>query len=168
MLNTIIIEDERPSRESLLQALSRVSADVNLLATITSVQEGISYLSEPRNADIIFSDVQLPDGLSFEIFRHCIVDAPVIFVTAYDEFMLNAFEYNGIDYLLKPVDEKELDKALKKYNMLQHHFASKANDINKLINPFLQTKKTRLVVKKGIESIALPFDDIVLFFTENK
>jgi DNA-binding LytR/AlgR family response regulator len=65
MLNTIIIEDERPSRESLLQTLARISADVNLLATITSVQEGISYLGQPRNADIIFSDVQLPDGLSF-------------------------------------------------------------------------------------------------------
>lgn len=168
MLNTIIIEDERPSRESLLQTLSRVSADVNLMASITSVQEGISYLGQPRNVDIIFSDIQLPDGLSFEIFRHCVVDSPVIFVTAFDEFMMNAFEYNGIDYLLKPVDEKEMDKALKKYNMLQHHFATKANDLSRLVNPFLQTKKTRLVVKKGIESIALPFDDIVLFFTENK
>jgi two-component system LytT family response regulator len=156
MLNTIIIEDERPSRESLLQALSRVSADVNLMATITSVEEGINYLGQPRDADIIFSDVQLPDGLSFEIFRHCVVNSP-----------LNAFEYNGIDYLLKPVDEKELDKALKKYNMLQHHFAGKT-DISKLVSPFLHPKKTRIVVKKGIESIALPFDDIVLFFTENK
>ena len=167
MLNTIIIEDERPSRESLLQTLSRISADVNLLATITSVQEGISYLGQPRNADIIFSDVQLPDGLSFEIFRHCIVDSPVIFVTAYDEFMMNAFEYNGIDYLLKPVNEHELDKALKKYNMLQHHFAGKT-DISKLVSPLLHPKKTRIVVKRGIESIALPFEDIVLFFTENK
>ena len=167
MLNTIIIEDERPSRESLLQALSRISADVNVMATITSVQEGISYLGQPRDADIIFCDVQLPDGLSFEIFRNCIINSPVIFVTAYDEFMLNAFEYNGIDYLLKPVDEKELDNALKKYNMLQHHFAGKT-DISKLVSPFLQPKKTRIVVKKGIESIALPFEDIVLFFTENK
>jgi DNA-binding LytR/AlgR family response regulator len=168
MLNTIIIEDERPSRESLLQTLSRVSADVNLLASITTVQEGISYLGQPRSVDIIFSDIQLPDGLSFEIFRHCVVDAPVIFVTAFDEFMMNAFEYNGIDYLLKPVDEKEMEKALKKYNMLQHHFSTKAKDLGRLANPFLQSKKTRLVVKKGIESIALPFDDIVLFFTENK
>src|SRR6187402_3401166 len=151
MLNTIIIEDERPSRESLLQTLARISADVNLLATITSVQEGINYLGQPRNADIIFSDIQLPDGLSFEIFRQCVVESPVIFVTAYDEFMMNAFEHNGIDYLLKPVDERELDKSLKKYKMLQHHFAGKFNDINKLVNPFLQPKKTRLVVKKGIE-----------------
>ena len=168
MLNTIIIEDERPSRESLLQTLARIDADVNLLAAITSVQEGISYLSQPRNADIIFSDIQLPDGLSFEIFRNCIVEAPVIFVTAFDEFMMNAFEHNGIDYLLKPVDEKELDKSLRKYKMLQHHFAGKGNDLSKLVNPFLQPKRTRLVVKKGIESISLPYDDIVLFFTENK
>ncbi|HET9747206.1 MAG TPA: LytTR family DNA-binding domain-containing protein [Chitinophagaceae bacterium] len=167
MLNTIIIEDERPSRESLLHALSRISADVNLMATITSVEEGISYLGQSKDADIIFSDVQLPDGLSFEIFRHCVANSPVIFVTAYDEFMLNAFEHNGIDYLLKPVDEKELDKALKKYNMLQHHFAGKT-DIGRLVSPFLQPRKTRIVVKKGIENIALPFEDIVLFFTENK
>src|SRR6478735_5611003 len=168
MLNTIIIVDERPSRESLLQTLARIDADVNLLAAITSVQEGISYLGQPHNADIIFSDIQLPDGLAFEIFRNCVVEAPVIFVTAYDEFMMNAFEHNGIDYLLKPVDEKELDKSLRKYKMLQHHFEGKFNDISKLVNPFLQPKRTRLVVKKGIESIALPYDDIVLFFTENK
>src|SRR5678809_243893 len=105
MLNTIIIEDERPSRESLLQTLARISADVNLLATITSVQEGISYLGQPRNADIIFSDVQLPDGLSFEIFRHCVVEAPVIFVTAYDEFMLNAFEPVSYTHLTLPTSD---------------------------------------------------------------
>lgn len=168
MLNTIIIEDERPSRENLLQTLSRISADVNLIASITSVQEGISFMSQLPQADIIFSDVQLPDGLSFEIFRHCTVYSPVIFVTAYDEFMMNAFECNGIDYLLKPVDEKELTHALQKYKMLQNHFANKSNDLNKFINPFIATKKTRLVVKRGIECIALPFDDIVLFFTENK
>ena len=168
MLNTIIIEDERPSRESLLQTLSRVSADVNLMASITSVQEGISYLSQPRNADIIFSDIQLPDGLSFEIFKHCHVESPIIFVTAYDEFMMNAFEHNGIDYLLKPVDEREMTKALQKYRMLQNHFVAKTNDILKFINPFTPSKKTRLVVKRGIESIALPFEEIVLFFTENK
>src|SRR5678809_1139622 len=117
MLNTIIIEDERPSRESLLQTLARIDADVNLLAAITSVQEGISYPGQPHDADIIFSDIQLPDGLSFEIFRNCVVEAPVIFVTAYDEFMMNAFEHNGIDYLLKPVDEKDLDKSLRKYKI---------------------------------------------------
>lgn len=168
MLNTIIIEDERPSREGLLRALSRVSAEVNLLASITSVDEGIRQLHHFPNADIIFSDIQLPDGLSFEIFKQCNVEVPVIFITAYDEYMLNAFESNGIDYLLKPVDEKELTKALQKYRMLQNHFSTKANDLLKLINPFTAPKKTRLVVKKGIESIALPLEDIVLFFTENK
>lgn len=168
MLNTIIIEDERPSRESLLRTLSRISADVNMLAAITTVQEGINTLSKPVTADIIFSDVQLPDGLSFEIFRNCEVNCPVIFVTAYDEFMLNAFEYNGIDYLLKPVDERELTKALQKYRMLQNHFAGKTNQLMQSFNPFTVPKKTRLVVKRGIENIALSFDDIVLFFTENK
>jgi len=167
MLNTIIIEDERPSRESLLQTLARIDADVNLLAAITSVQEGISYLGQPRNADIIFSDIQLPDGLAFEIFRNCVVDAPVIFVTAYDEFMMNAFEYNGIDYLLKPVDREDLRKALTKYRMLEKHFTDH-HSLKSLLQYVGEHKKKRMIVKKGMENISLRLDDIVLFYTENK
>jgi len=167
MLNTIIIEDERPSRESLLQTLARIDADVNLLAAITSVQEGISYLGQPRNADIIFSDIQLPDGLAFEIFRNCIVEAPVIFVTAYDEFMMNAFEYNGIDYLLKPVDREDLRKALTKYRMLEKHFTDH-HSLKSLLQYVGEHKKKRMIVKKGMENISLRLDDIVLFYTENK
>lgn len=168
MLNAIMIEDEKPALETLMRTLNEVSADVNIIATLKSVKESIDYLSAPNNADIIFSDVQLPDGLSFEIFNHADVKAPVIFITGYDQFMLNAFEYNGIDYLLKPVNKYDLEKALQKYKRLEKHFETNNTAIEKLLDQLKNKKKSRILVRKGIENIPLRLEDIVLFYTENK
>ncbi len=168
MLNIIIIEDERPALNNLINTLSQVPEKVNIQTTLSSVKEGIEYLSGSPQADLILSDVQLTDGLSFEIFRHTNNFIPVIFITGYDEFMLTAFEHNGIDYLLKPVDAKDLSKALQKYKMLQQHFSTPASPIDNLLKYVTQKKKTRLVVRKGLENIALKLEDIVLFYTENK
>ena len=101
--------------------------------------------------------MQLADGLSFDIFRQTGVQSPVIFITGYDDYMMMAFENNGIDYLLKPVDTCDLEKALLKYNKLQEHF-SNTNAIvpvENLLKFVSQRKKTRLLVKKGLENIAL-------------
>jgi DNA-binding LytR/AlgR family response regulator len=168
MLNIIIIEDERPALNNLINTLSQVPERVNIQTTLSSVKEGIEYLSDSPQADLILSDVQLTDGLSFEIFRHTNNFIPVIFITGYDEFMLTAFEHNGIDYLLKPVDAKDLSKALQKYKMLQQHFSTSVSPIDNLLKYVTQKKKTRLVVRKGLENIALKLEDIVLFYTENK
>jgi len=168
MLNTIIIEDERLARENLQYTLTRLDPDIKILAALGSVKESLEFLSTPVHADVIFSDVQLSDGLSFEIFRNARIQAPVVFITGYDEFMMNCLEHNGIDYLLKPVDERDLEKALQKYKMLQHHFASQSPELNNLVAYFGNRKKTRLVVKKGLENIALRLEDIALFYTENK
>lgn len=168
MLNAIIIEDEKPALQSLIEALSQVSAEVQVEAVLSSVAESIDYLSASPEIDIIFSDVQLPDGLSFEIFRATEVKIPVIFITGYDEFMVNAFTFNGIDYLLKPIDKKELDKALVKYQMLEKHFAGHNDTIKNLSKYFASRQKNRMVVRKGLEHIALKMDDIILFYTENK
>src|SRR4051812_43115807 len=108
MINAIIIEDERPALENLVDTLADIADDVQVIARLGSVRESIDYLSQQPAADLIFSDVQLGDGLSFEIFNQSGIRIPVIFITGYDEFMLNAFEYNGIDYLLKPVDSDSL------------------------------------------------------------
>jgi DNA-binding LytR/AlgR family response regulator len=166
MINIIIIEDERPAREDLIRSLQQLE-QINVVAQVTSVKEGIELLSGPVNADIIFSDVQLTDGLSFEIFRNTPVKIPVIFITAYDQFMMNAFEYNGIDYLLKPASDIDLKKALVKYQMLKIHF-SPAASIDKLISYVDRRRKKRLLVKRGVENISLLLEDIVLFYTENK
>jgi len=167
MLNAVIIEDERMAMESLITTLSTVTDDVQITARLSSVKESIEFLSQPSPVDLIFSDVQLSDGLSFEIFNRGNIRVPVIFITGYDEFMLNAFEYNGIDYLLKPVDKESLSKALIKYKMLQKHFTDH-HSLNNLLQYVGNHKRKRMLVKKGMENISLRLDDVVLFYTENK
>src|SRR6516164_5953006 len=105
MINTIIIEDEKLARQGLINALVSIDESVNVIAQLSSVRESVEYFTSAPGADLIFCDVQLEDGLSFEIFTKVEIKTPVIFVTGYDQFVRNAFEYNGIDYLLKPVCE---------------------------------------------------------------
>ena len=168
MLNAIIIEDEKPAMEALVSNLSEVTPKVNIKAQLHTVEESINYFSNDVNADIIFSDVQLSDGLSFDIFSSVPVNIPVIFITGYDEFMLKAFETNGIDYLLKPVDKDLLEKALVKFRNLQQHFSHNQNEIEKLNGYLNQHGKKRVLVKNGNEYIPLRVEDISLFYTENK
>jgi DNA-binding LytR/AlgR family response regulator len=167
MLNTVIIEDERPALEDLAAAITSIADDIHIVARLGSVRESIEFLSQKPDVDLIFSDVQLSDGLSFEIFSQGNVRTPVIFITGYDEFMMNAFEYNGIDYLLKPVDREDLRKALTKYRMLEKHFTDH-HSLKSLLQYVGEHKKKRMIVKKGMENISLRLDDIVLFYTENK
>lgn len=171
MLNAIIIEDEKPAMEALIQNLAIVDPGINIKVRLSTVKESIGFFSGEKKdtvADIIFSDVQLSDGLSFDIFSVVPVNIPVIFITGYDEFMLKAFETNGIDYLLKPVDEIQLEKALAKFHNLQKHFTHNASDIDRLNGYLVQQGKKRVLVKKGNEYIPLRVEDIAFFFTENK
>ena len=167
MLNAVIIEDERPALENLATAITSIADDIHIVARLESVRESIEYLSQKPDVDLIFSDVQLSDGLSFEIFGQGNVRTPVIFITGYDEFMMNAFEYNGIDYLLKPVDKEDLRKALTKYRMLEKHFTDH-HSLKSLLQYVGDHKRKRMIVKKGMENISLRMDDVVLFYTENK
>ncbi|HET6995975.1 MAG TPA: LytTR family DNA-binding domain-containing protein [Chitinophagaceae bacterium] len=167
MIKAIIIEDEKPALEDLIDTLGAIADDIQVVATLGSVKESIDYLSQQPAADLILSDVQLGDGLSFEIFNQSGIRIPVIFITGYDEFMLNAFEYNGIDYLLKPVEKESLSKALKKYRMLEKHFTDH-HSIANLLQYLGNHKRKRIIVKKGMENISLRLEDVVLFYTENK
>jgi DNA-binding LytR/AlgR family response regulator len=168
MINAVIIEDEKPAQEKLLSILKEISPGLNVTAILTTVRESISYFKIARSTDIIFCDVRLPDGLSFEIFNETRIRIPVIFITGFDKFMLYAFENNGIDYLLKPVNEEDLRKALSKYRMLENYFAEQNKALYDLMKTFDVKKKTRLLVKKGIENISLRIEDVALFYTENK
>ena len=164
MLKTVIIEDERIIAEEFKKLLLDTAPDTEVVASIATVKESIDYLSTHPSPDLIFSDVQLPDGLSFEIFNQVSVKSPVVFVTGYDQFVLNAFEHNGIDYLLKPVDERDLTRTLTKYRTLENHFALHSSFLQ-LFRPKI---RTRLLVRKGIENIPLKMEDIVVIYTENK
>lgn len=166
-MKTIIIEDEKASLEMLLQSLSGVEPGVKVETIISSVKEGREYFSRPVDADIIFSDIQLADGHSFTIFLEREIRIPVIFITGYNEYMMNAFACNGIDYLLKPVQEKELHQALAKYHMLENHFSGHQEKLHNLLSQVTR-KKTRLIVRRGLEFIALRLEDVVLIHTEDK
>jgi len=164
MINAVIIEDERIIAAELQNLLFKVSPEVKVIATLAGIKESLDYFTVNASPDIIFSDVQLPDGLSFEIFNRANINSPVVFITAYDEFIVNAFEHNGIDYLLKPVDEKDLAKALMRYKTLEKHFLQH----HSFIKAFIRKTKTRLIVKRGLENIAVKTEDIVIAYTENK
>jgi len=170
MLNAIIIEDEKTALKELEKKLTAVSADINIAARLHSVRQSIEYFENHDEGDIIFSDVQLTDGLSFEIFAQKSVQTPVIFITGYDDYMMMAFENNGIDYLLKPVETPELEKSLRKYNRLQEHFSHAGHQaaVQNLIRFVSQKRKTRLLVKRGLENVALRLEDIALIYTQNK
>lgn len=168
MINAIVIEDEKPARDLLMKALSENESNIHIDAMLSSVKEGNAYMADNPTADLVFSDVQLTDGYSFEIFKNTKIRIPVIFITGYDEFMMKAFACNGIDYLLKPISKEEIDMAIKKYKMLKSHFSKHDDKIDSLIRHFNTRKKSRLLVRRGIEHISLKIEDIVLIYTENK
>jgi len=164
MIKTILIEDERLIAEEFRKLLQRSPVDTELLGSFTTVRESVEWLSSNEQPDLIFSDVRLSDGLSFDIFSRIDIKSPVIFITGHDQFMVNAFEHNGIDYLFKPVDENDLAKALTKYKSFEKHFSGP----HPFFTSFRPKTKSRLLVRKGIEHIALKTEDIVLIYTEEK
>jgi DNA-binding LytR/AlgR family response regulator len=169
MLNVVIIEDEKPATELLSQILSDLP-DIYIKAKLHSVKESIAFFSDEQSTDLIFSDVQLPDGLSFNIFEQVPVLTPVIFITAYDKYIVKAFESNGIGYLLKPLSKKDVEKALKGYMRLQSYFIDRRMSLPlHNIQDFINTRKrTRLMVKSGRENIPLLLENIALLYTQNK
>ena len=169
MTNAIVIEDERLASHYLIGRLRELAPDIQVSATLTNVAESIDYLAKnATQTDLVFSDVQLADGLSFSIFNNVQIDLPVIFITGYDTFMMNAFHCNGIDYLLKPVSDEDLLQAIEKYKKLEKHFHSTHHQMENLLHLYKQKRKTRLVAKRGAEHVFLLLDDVVLFYTENK
>jgi DNA-binding LytR/AlgR family response regulator len=164
MIKTVIIEDERLIAEEFKSMLMNASGEMEIVGTFATVKESVDYFSLHDAPDIIFSDVQLPDGLSFDIFNRVDIKSPVVYITAFDNFILNAFESNGIDYLLKPVDQKDIEKTLAKYQTLKDHF----DNHRTFVNSFHKKQKTRMLVRNGIENIILRTSDIVIIYTENK
>lgn len=170
-MTTIIIEDEKPAARLLQRKLEKLNIKVGVM--LHSVEESIEWFSKNEHPDLIFLDIQLSDGLSFEIFEKIDIKSAVIFTTAYDEYALKAFKLNSIDYLLKPIDEDDLAVAILKFktrlpkqeNSLQLDF----EQIKKMFqNPFEKNFKTRFTVKIGQHFKVISTEEIECFFSENK
>ena len=165
-MKVIIIEDELLAQAKLEAMLNSLDKSIEVLAKINSVDQALRWLSTHPSPDIAFVDIQLSDDHSFEIFRRHPVNFPVIFTTAYDKYILESFEFNSVDYLLKPITEEKLKRSLEKIKKLEYHFIQ--GNILKLIEHSTSPSKTRIVAKKGNEFIALDLDEVAYFFTEHK
>ena len=166
MLSIVIIEDDFASSEFLISLFVKIDPEIKVKTVIKSVDEGIKYFQTFPVIDLIFSDIKLKDGLSFSIFDSVEISCPVIFVSTYDKYFINAFEHNGIDYLLKPVSEQNIKLAIQKFEKLEKHFAGRNNSIKHFVDQFLQ-KKARILVRKGNTITSILLSEIVFFSKEN-
>ena len=167
-MTTIIIEDEKPAARMLQRKLEKLNIPVQVM--LHSVKEAVEWFQQNPHPELIFLDIQLSDGLSFEIFEKVTIQSPIIFTTAYDEYALRAFKLNSIDYLLKPIDEDDLEVAVDKYKKL---IAPKpAIDMQMIRQLFTSSQapeyKKRFSVKVGDHIKIIPIEDVELFYSEFK
>jgi DNA-binding LytR/AlgR family response regulator len=169
-MKVIIIEDEIPAANRLAKLLQKIHDEIDVVNRFDSVETSVRFLQSAENIDLIFMDIQLADGLSFDIFQQTKVKAPVIFTTAFDQYTLKAFKVNSIDYLLKPIDEKELQKAVEKYQQIY-----KKNDdvfsekILKLMEEMNGIKyKERLLIKRGQQLSYLKTETTAYCYADGK
>lgn len=168
-MKTLIIEDELPAAKRLEKLLKKHCPSCEIISSLDSVESASKWLAENTAPDLIFMDIQLADGLSFDIFSKTEVNSPVIFTTAFDQYSLQAFKVNSVDYLLKPIDPDELKTALEKYDK----FYKKADTfdrtgIENMLKSVLQQQqyKERFLVKSGQNLHYIPIKDIAYFFSE--
>ena len=167
-MTTIIIEDEKPAARMLQRKLEKLNIPVQVM--LHSVREAIEWFQQNPHPDLIFLDIQLSDGLSFEIFEKVSIQSPIIFTTAYDEYALRAFKLNSIDYLLKPIDEDDLEVAVEKYRKTIS--PKPAIDMQMIRQLFTSSQapeyKKRFSVKVGDHIKIIPIEEVELFYSEFK
>lgn len=169
-MEVLIIEDEKPAARRLSRMLQEQNIEVSEM--LHSVEEAIAWFRANPAPDLIFLDIQLSDGLCFEIFETVEVQSPIIFTTAFDEYALQAFKLNSIDYLLKPIDEEELEAALQQFREQvpnQKNITMDFEDIRKLlVNPLEREYKKRFTARVGQHIKIVGADEIECFYSQNK
>ena len=168
-MKILLIEDEEPAAKRLQKMLLEIEPDATISDNIVSVSSAIKWFAANPLPDLIISDIQLSDGISFEIFKAVEILCPVIFTTAYDQYAIEAFTVNSIDYLLKPIKKEELANAIAKYKKIQP--ATPAIDINQLLKSFnapAHEYKKRFVVRYGEHIKTINIEEVAFFYTEDK
>jgi two-component system response regulator LytT len=172
-MNIAIIEDEQLTAEDLAELISRIDKGIRVIALLDSVKNATAFLQQGLAVDLIFSDIQLGDGLSFEIFKTIPIQAPVIFCTAYDEYALDAIKNNGIEYILKPYTEQCIRTAIDKYRRLKDHFISGEPDYEKIIqaitgNKTAERKASSILVFHRDKILPVSLDEAAIFYIDNE
>ena len=165
-MKVYVAEDEIPARKALIEALELANPAIEVQGEAGTVQKVIEDLHQLK-PDLIFLDIQLSDGNSFRLFESVHITCPIIFVTAFDQYLIKALQHNSIDYLLKPLKQNQLERALQKYRQLQQHFNA---NIQQLLAEIVPTENNlkRLVVKKGLNFFTLKTEEVAYFYSEHK
>lgn len=172
-MRVLIVEDELPAARQLQRLIAELDDGLEIIGITESVARTVQWLREHEPPGLIFMDIQLSDDLSFAIFEHVEVKSPVIFTTAYDEYALQAFKVNSIDYLLKPVEKEELAKAIKKLGILkdfsrQLYPAELTAELASTILNRQPVFKNRFLVRRGEQFLSIPAEEIHYFVSEYK
>jgi DNA-binding LytR/AlgR family response regulator len=162
-MKILIVENEMPAADKLIRALKKADKSVNILGVAETVEDAINRIQDIPQPDLILMDIQLDDGLCFEIFDTINVDIPIIFTTAYDEYTLKAFKVNSIDYLLKPIDEELLNSAILKFKKFHDDKDPFKRDFRQLLNEFRNQYKSRFLIKIGDKYRSVPAGEISHF-----
>lgn len=164
-MKVIIIEDEKLNAEHLTNMLKRIDSNIEVVGSADSVKKSVELFKSGIKSDLIFLDIHLSDGNSFEIFNHTTIESPVIFTTAYNEYALKAFKYNSVDYLLKPIDILELKNALDKFSRQKK--SADLSSIEKLMESLNKGFKKRFLVKSGNQILSVKAGEINNFTSED-
>ncbi len=167
-MKCLIIEDEKEAAIKLSRMIKKYDRNIVILDTIQSVKNAVLWLNNNETPDLIFMDIQLSDGLSFEIFEQTIVKAPVIFTTAYDEYALKAFKVNSIDYLLKPIGQSELNQAVDKYKENNAPKEISAQVFDTILHTLSKKYKSKFLIKVGEHIKVFTVDNVQCFYSMEK
>jgi DNA-binding LytR/AlgR family response regulator len=167
-MNVLIIEDEILAANRLGKILTELDSTISIIDKLDTVQGAVSWLMANEEVDLIFLDIQLADGMSFEIFELVEVTTPIIFTTAYDQYALDAFKVNSIDYLLKPIMKEDVSLALKKYHQRIAKDDFDKNQISALVKTFTKQYKNRFLIKIGEHIKSIATNDIGFFYSQEK
>lgn len=170
MLKVVIIEDEKYTAKDLADTLKKIDSNIEIVDTLSSVEQAVAFFDTECAFDLIFSDIQLPDGLSFDIYKTVKLEVPIIFCTAFDKYALEAFDANGIDYLLKPFNKACVSKAIDKYMALRSNFQTPDSTLDKLIYKLEQQislNQNSIIMHKGDKILPVKIDQIALFYLED-
>ena len=166
-MKVLIIEDERPAAQKLVRMLKEINSEVEIIDVLRSVEQSVNRFHEKPKPELIFMDIQLEDGLCFDIFENCRIDIPVIFTTAYNEYALKAFKVNSVDYLLKPVDRNELKNAINKFAII-HQSRTNYSKLESVIKELQPKQKERFLVKIGEHYKSIPASTIHCFYINER
>jgi DNA-binding LytR/AlgR family response regulator len=167
-MKILVIEDERHAASRLKALITELLPEAELVDGMDSIATSVAWLRHEHAPDLIFCDIQLADGLSFEIFEHVKVNSPIIFTTAYDQYAIRAFKLNAVDYLLKPIDPKELSHAISKFKSFQIKPLLDIQNLQDLLQPNLREYKSRFMVKSGEKIMAVPSSEVAYFMSEQR